>query len=138
MCVLHRAFPFWLALSMTVLSPEDGWTAGPLLRYREPLNGAVTLGFLVTAVRGEAGAEARLGPIAGSTPRHSVFCAICNSLPLRFHVAHRGFWIGEVFSLAPGSIFQTSEGLLRYELGDLLKGKALGGPNPEEAGHAID
>jgi hypothetical protein len=97
------------------------------------LKGAVASGALVATERDEIGIVFALAmPLRGAGPPRRVRCAQANCLPDRLQVSHGAFWVRFTFSIfGPGAPLEGGEGLHRFELAGLLRGKALAAPDAE-------
>jgi hypothetical protein len=108
-----------------------GWAAAPPPSAAEPLKGVVTSGALLTCSRNQHGlAWVHVLPLArGAAPR-ALACTLSNAMPPRWQVGHGAFWVaGGHDTLGMGNV---CEGIDRYELADLLRGKLFVAPGAEE------
>jgi hypothetical protein len=111
--------------------PAPAAAPPPLLP--EPLKGAVASGALLATERDEDGLVFALAtPLRGAGPVRRVHCATANCLPHRWQVAHGTFWVRSALSVhGPEAPLEASEGLDRFELAGLLRGKAMAAPDAE-------
>src|SRR5262245_40469525 len=119
-----------LAVAVVAL-PAGGAAAPP---RREPAKGVVTAGRLMVCMPKALVftlAEVWLGPLGKDAPAEQVVVDICNTRPARWQVSHGAFWLSATFS-HNNIDDDAGEGLSRYELADLLRGKAVAGPGAEE------
>jgi hypothetical protein len=121
----------WLVLVGLLWGGRPAPAAAP--PPREPLKGAVASGALLAAERDELGVIFALAmPLRGAGPPRRVRCSMGNCLSDRLQVAHGAFWVRSAFSIfGPGAPLEGSEGLDRFELAGLLRGKTMVAPGTE-------
>jgi hypothetical protein len=127
------------AFGLTILHAPAAAPPTPL----EPRKGFVTSGLMLSCSRTDgdwASAEAQLTPLNKDTPLARVEVAMSNILPLRWQVGHGAIWIAAALSRpkfeneADDNLrrSEAQESLHRYELAELLKGRAVALPGAEK------
>jgi hypothetical protein len=127
--MIPRALRLMFLLSLGVPLPPAGAAAPPRC-FRDPVKGVVTSRWLLSCApdpvnRGVV-AQALVTPLDKGVPAANVDLTFCDIFPPRFHVRRGVFWI--LSMTGPGISGTVQEGLDRYELAELLQGKAVAAP----------